>query len=137
MTQLLNTPVRITSGATGQTSPLVIETAAPVAAIFDVTVDSGQQRSSVASLGNHRMHGFIIPATITATAVRFECSLDGTTFFPIRQADNSLLSVTVATGEASVYPVDPVKFIVWPYVRLFLNVAEAASRTYQIYAGRL
>lgn len=134
MSTLLNTPVRVVLDGTAQDTPVEIISAAPVRQLFAVTVASGQQRSSAASLGSLTAIGFVIPATISVTAVRFERSMDGTTFYPVYKDDNSILSYTVATGEARSFDLDPSKFYAWPYVRLFLNTTEGGNRTYQIVA---
>jgi len=71
------------------------------------------------------------PASLTGTALSFQVSLDGVTFFPLHATAGTAISYTVAANR--VIPLDPSVFGAFPYLKLVSGSTELAERVFTIY----
>ena len=74
--------------------------------------------------------GFILPAAFTGTAVSFKVSVDkGTTYAPLYDSSNTLVSVTVTAARAYAFPIS-----LFPFTNVIIvsNAAEGADRAISV-----
>jgi hypothetical protein len=69
-----------------------------------LTIANGATDSGTLIFDHYSFGMFVIPAAFTGATVSFLVSADGTTFFPLRNAANSLISYTVTVGNAYPFP---------------------------------
>lgn len=92
-----------------------------------VTLASGGTKTPAIDLQGFTLCGVLFPATFTGTALTFEMSVDGTTFFPVvATTSGTALSYTVAQGKYSA--LDPTPFQGIRYLKLVSGSTEGADR---------
>jgi hypothetical protein len=87
---------------------------------------SGQTVGVAVSLAGVSILGIVTPAALTGTTITFQVSADGTTYVPLYDGTNTLVSFTVAVSRG--YYLDPIIFASWRFVKLVSGAAEAADR---------
>ena len=95
--------------------------------LIDISEDANN--SSAAQCGGLLLSGIVFPAAMTGTAVTFDFSFDGTTWYDVKETDGSDVSYTVSAGD--VVRVDPSgwAFASPGYIRISSGSSEAADRT--------
>lgn len=96
-----------------------------------VIIPSGQTDSNGFIYDPYSFGLFVIPAAFTGASVSFKVSADGSNFYPLRSAANTLISYTVAAGTAYPFPDELGGAI---YARIVSASAEGAARTIIIMA---
>lgn len=103
-----------------------------------LTVLSGQTESNALSLESNLFSknfvAFITPANLTSTSISFKVSHDGSTFVPLKDATNNLVTITVNNAAAAYNSFDTRAF---RHIKLVCGSAEAADRTFQVILHRL
>lgn len=91
-------------------------------------IANGGTESANIALNGMCLCGIFFPAAFTGTAVTFEASLDGTTFFAVKSTTSGTsLSYTVAQGEY--VAINPVDFQGIATLRIVSGSSEGAART--------
>lgn len=92
------------------------------------SIANGQTKSAAIPTGGKTLCGIILPAAFTGVALTFEASsaVDGT-FVPVKKADGSSLSYTVAQG--TFVAIDPKDFYGIAFLKLVSGSAEGGART--------
>lgn len=103
------------NGAPGTLAPAVL-----------ATIANSAQESSAITCNGLSLTGFFIPAAFTGTAITFEASPDGVTYYPVVGIAGAL-SVTVTTS--TYYAVDSKNFQGIAYLRLKSGTSEGGART--------
>ncbi len=99
-------------------------------AIAAVIAASGT-KTAVVNLKGFSLVGILFPATFTGTAVTFEASIDGATFFPVKNTTSGTsLSYTIAQG--TYQAIDPKEFYGIQYLKVVSGSTEGSSRTLQL-----
>ncbi len=80
------------------------------------TIASGQAITSAINLDRNTLGGIGIPGTWTAADLTFEVSMDGTTFFDMRNAAGAEVQVPVTAGDWVSF--DPDDFAAPLYVKI-------------------
>jgi hypothetical protein len=95
--------------------------------LIDISEDANN--SSAAQCGGLLLSGIVFPAAMTGTAVTFDFSFDGSTWYDVKETDGSDVSYTVSAGD--VVRVDPSgwAFASPGYLRISSGSSEAADRT--------
>lgn len=95
--------------------------------LIDISEDANN--SSAAQCGGLLLSGIVFPAAMTGTAVTFDFSFDGSTWYDVKETDGSDVSYTVSAGD--VVRVDPSgwAFASPGYLRISSGSAELADRT--------
>ena len=95
--------------------------------LIDISEDANN--SSAAQCGGLLLSGIVFPAAMTGTAVTFDFSFDGSTWYDVKETDGSDVSYTVSAGD--VVRVDPSgwAFASPGYIRISSGSSEAADRT--------
>lgn len=96
-----------------------------------MVIANGATDSSGIDYDRYSFGMFIIPAAFTGASVSFKVSSDGTTYFPVRDSTNTLISQTVTVGNAYQFP-DEIGGA--RYVKIVSASAEGAARTILIMA---
>ena len=91
-----------------------------------LTIANAATDSSALNFDSYSFGLFVIPATFTGATVSFLVSADGVTFYPLRNATNTIISYTVTGGNAYPFP-DEVGGALSLKIRS--ASAEAAART--------
>lgn len=95
---------------------------------YPVSVAEGAQLSSIITCGGFVLVGLLLPAALTSTALTFEASVDGESFFPVYDADTGdAVSYTVTEG--TYLAINPEYFYGINYLKLKFGTDEAAART--------
>lgn len=68
--------------------------------------------------------GLLLPAGVTASTILIKGSVDGATFYTIRDRDGSGMPVTVTEGLVSL---DPTEFSGFPYLKLVGDTAQLTA----------
>lgn len=93
-----------------------------------VAIANGANVSGIINTKGSSLVGIIIPAAFTSTTITFSASVDGSTFFPVKNTTSgTTLSYTVAPGEY--IAINPVDFYGIPYLEINTGSSEAAART--------
>jgi hypothetical protein len=69
-----------------------------------MSIANGQTDSSTLTMDHYSFGFFVIPAAFTGATVSFLVSADGSNFFPLRNAANSLISYSVTPANAYPFP---------------------------------
>ena len=76
--------------------------------------------------------GFIIPAAFSGTSVSFKVSIDDTTYVPLNDNSNTLLSITVSVSTAYGFKQDGRSTLdPWRFLQIVSNQSEGAARSIQ------
>lgn len=103
--------------------------------VSTLTIANGATVSSTLTLENNRVPlAVITPAAMTGSALTFNASDDGSTFYPLYN-ESSSYSVTIGTSTARHYalarqPMEGVK-----YFQVVSGSAEGAARTIKVISG--
>jgi hypothetical protein len=92
------------------------------------TIANGATISDAQAIYAQTVCGIITPATLTGTALSFQVSQDGVTYYPLYDSTNTLMSVTVGASRA--YTFDPAAFNPWNFVKVVSNATEGGSRAF-------
>ena len=94
--------------------------------LIDISEDANN--SSAAQCGGLLLSGIVFPAAMTGTAVTFDFSFDGSTWYDVKETDGSDVSYTVSAGD--VVRVDPSgwAFASSGFIRVTSGSSEAADR---------
>ena len=95
--------------------------------IRTVTIASGQTTSDVIDSRGMSLVALIFSAQPTGTSFSFLGSVDNVTFYPIKDASNAAVSVTVSG--ANLHTLNPVNFLSIPFLKIVSNASESAART--------
>ena len=68
--------------------------------LIDISEDANN--SSAAQCGGLLLSGIVFPAAMTGTAVTFDFSFDGSTWYDVKETDGSDVSYTVSAGDVVV-----------------------------------
>ena len=79
--------------------------------------------------GKYAMYGLICPSALTGSAIHFEVSPGGGTFYDLYDASNAQVTVTIGTSRA--YDL-PAELCSWPYWRFVSNGTEADVRSFTV-----
>lgn len=135
---LLNKPVQVVlANSTGDSADPVVVTgvlgaAAAERLTYSLTVQAGQQTSSVANVGANTAVSFATPSALTSTAATVQVSVDGATWVTLKKNDGTAYSLTVAASFG--VPFDVSLMLGWQYVRLVMGTAEASARVITLIA---
>lgn len=102
---------------------LIIPATIAVGATSSASIPLGKMGSSGATQ-KALVCGMLLPAGVTAATILIKGSLDGTTFYTIRDRDGSGLPVTVTEGLVSL---DPTEFSAFPYLKLVGDTAQLTA----------
>lgn len=92
-----------------------------------VTIASGQTTSDALQLNAATILTVALPAAFTGTGVTFLGSFDGATYFAVVDTAGADIGATgLAAGDS--FPVDPVVFLGYRYVKVVSNAAEGGAR---------
>lgn len=94
-----------------------------------VTIANGQTKSAAIALAGVSILGIVTPAAIDGTTLTFEVSADGTTYVPLYDSTNALVSLTIAASRG--YYLAPAIFAAWRYAKL-VATQSTADRIYQV-----
>lgn len=95
--------------------------------VATVAIANGATTSATQTLGGDTLVGVITPAALTSTALTFQGSTDGTTWYTVLGFDGATFSQTVTTSTA--YPLPPGIFAMYDYVRVVGGSTEGGART--------
>jgi hypothetical protein len=104
-----------------------------------MTIFSDSREVTIANLGtlssaletpkNFYLAGFIHPAIDTSTAVTFQVSHDGNTYYPLNADDGNAYSIDIDNSTASAATVDPTFFYTLEYVKFEVADAQTGAKT--------
>lgn len=94
----------------------------------EVTIAASGTNSTVFNSDGYLLAGFVVPASMTSTAITVQVSLDGSTFFTPKFESVAIPAVTI-TSSASAELVDVSKYAAFQFFRLVAGSSEAAART--------
>ena len=94
-----------------------------------IDISDNTTQSSAAQCGGLLLSGILFPAAMTGTAVTFDFSFDGSTWYDVVETDGTEVTYTVSAG--NVVRVDPSgwAFASAGFIRVVSGSAEAADRT--------
>ena len=93
-------------------------------------VTSGDAVSNAIKLNGRTLSAVQTPDTLTQTVMRFQGSIDGTTYVPILKDDNTRYSITVAVSSG--YSLNLAVMKPWEYVKIDMAGNEGGSRVFGI-----
>lgn len=99
------------------------------------TILNGQTTSDSIDLQGRGLVGLILPAAFTGSAITFQMSLDGSTFYNVYNAANTQLSMTVTQGRA--YLFNPGDLLSVRYIKLVSGSSEGGNRSITLIARDL
>jgi len=103
---------------------------------FEIDVSESTTVSDPVDLQGVTPLGLITPATLTQGSFSFQFSHDGTTYYPLYNVANSLVTITVATSAAHWVGLERVDFEGARYIKLVAASAEGSDRTFIMVLGR-
>jgi hypothetical protein len=91
------------------------------------TIANGQTKSAAVPTYGYVVLGAVFPAELDGTAVTFEVSIDGTTFFPLYDSTGGAqVSMTVAASRAFDLPT---ALASWPYLKFVIGTSQTGATT--------
>lgn len=94
----------------------------------NVIIASGQTKSGALDLGFNTIVCIAFP-TMTGTAITFEASFDGSTFYPLNIGGSAYTEVVAAS---TIVRIEPSLFSAFRSVKIVSNATEGAERTLQV-----
>ena len=92
------------------------------------TITNGQKLSSIIVCGGLSLVGIFIPAGFTGTALTFEASVDGISFFPVNSTESGT-SLSYVVAESTYCSINPDTFYGINYLIVKSGSNEGADRT--------
>lgn len=84
---------------------------------LDVTITSGQSLSAAANAKGYLVVGVSVPATFDGSALTFQVSPDGTTWYNAYDAAGTELNITASASRFIALPQDAMQGVEWLKVR--------------------
>lgn len=101
---------------------------------LDVTIATSAQLSTAADLGDRRLQAVLIPSNTEGSAITFQVSIDGSTFYVLYDTDGAVLSYPFTDPGAVI--VDAVKFLAFRHVKVDSGINQSgAIATLTLVAG--
>lgn len=106
--------------------------------MLTTTISSGAANSTAIEIAPNlpRGLGVFVPSAWTSATISFEVSNDGSTWYPLRGSDGSLIGISgIQTAAAGLYAAPAEIWVMgrWKYMRLVSSVNQGADRELQVY----
>lgn len=99
-----------------------------VSFIDEIIPSTGTKSNGQQLEGGVSLVGLIHPILTTSTAITFESSVDGVTWYPLMDSSGAAISVTVDPATAEHVQLDPATFAGIKWIKLVVADAQADDR---------
>lgn len=112
-------------GAAGSTPWPVTDAGSSTLTSITATIASGASLSGALNIAGKGLVRILMPAAFSGTALTFQTSMDGVTYYNLYKPDGTEYSVTVAAARAIVLP--PADFAGFNYLKVRSGTSGAAT----------
>ncbi len=113
-------------------NPIPVQGSVRANTISLLDVNTSNTISSIVNLSNTAMLGFISPTAWTASTLKLQGSVDGSTFGDIYGSDGAQVSSWSTITANTAYSIDVASMLPYRYVRFVTGTAQAANRSFNV-----